>query len=164
MRYSLRLAPLNVAFMLFCSVAIADSKKITISDQAGYYDEKIIQSNIRSECVELGRQFSDSTNKYLAKNKWDVVRSDELPSSGYGLELSITNALSAGNAWAGHRKSVSIEAKLYKDDELLDSYVGTRDSGGGFGAGFKSSCDVLKRCVNTLGKDVSKWLKKKNIK
>ena len=87
----------------------------------------------------------------------------EAPKDAQGLSLSlaITNEVTAGNAFMGHSKSVSIEATLHRDGEVVDTYVGTRDSGGGFGAGFKSSCTVLKRCVNTLGKDGAGWLRRR---
>ena len=76
--------------------------------------------------------------------------------------LTLTNATSIGNAFMGHRKSVTIEAILYEDGVEIDHYRGSRDSGGGFGAGFKGSCSVLGRCVKTLGKDVANWYNKKH--
>lgn len=45
----------------------------------------------------------------------------------------------------------------------IDTYAGSRNSSGGIGGGFKGSCAVLERCVNTLGKDVDAWLKKQTI-
>ena len=163
MNYTPSIVCINLAVLMLFSSFYASAEKISISDSATYYDKKLIAPNIRKECVDLGKQFSDSTQKQLTKRKWNVTRSDETSESGYALELVIVNAVSAGNAFTGHKKSVSIEAKLFKDGELLDTYEGVRDSGGGFGAGFKSSCDVLQRCVNTLGKDVSKWLKRKKL-
>jgi hypothetical protein len=83
-------------------------------------------------------------------------------SEGTQLKLMISNALSSGNAFMGHHKSVSIIAELYKDGKLIDTYSTTRNSGGGIGAGFKNSCAVLERCVTTLGKDVAQWVKTKS--
>lgn len=151
---------LFLASMFFSASGSAAEREITISESATYYDEKIIAPNIRSECTNLGRQFSESTKKYLSEKGWAVDRSDELPDTGMALNLVITNAHSGGNAWSGHKKSVSIEVEMYRDGELVDTYEGIRNSSGGFGGGFKGSCDVLKRCVNTLGKDVAKWLGK----
>ena len=136
---------------------------ITISDNAEYYDEKVIPSNIRSECTALRSGLSDSAEKSLSQIGWNVVKSDTVGGDGLSLKLMITTAHSSGNAYFGHKKSVSVEAELYKDGELLDSFSGTRNSGGGFGAGFKGSCTVLQRCVHTLGKDVSNWLSKKKL-
>lgn len=143
----------------------ANDKNITISSAASYYDEKIIPSNIKAECNELGGQFSESTKSFLESEGWNVILSNDVgeAAKGTNIKLQITNALSAGNAFIGHKKSVSIVAELYKDGKLVDTYSGTRDSGGGIGAGFKGSCSVLQRCVNTLGSDVSKWLKKKQM-
>ena len=75
--------------------------------------------------------------------------------------MKIVNATSRGNAYTGHHKSVSIEAELFENGQLVDTYTGSRNSTGGFAGRFKGSCSVLARCVNTLGNDVSKWLKKK---
>ncbi|XPF93516.1 hypothetical protein ACM9HF_16030 [Colwellia sp. RE-S-Sl-9] len=149
--------------LLACNFyAVANDKAINVSEVAQYYDEKVIQSNIINECTQLGAQFSTSTKKYLEKNGWSVKLEPELDESNkeQTLQLEIVNASSSGNAFIGHRKSVSIEAKLYQDGKLVDSYRGMRNSSGGFAGGFKSSCSVLARCVNTLGNDVAKWLKK----
>ncbi|WP_444938114.1 hypothetical protein [Microbulbifer sp. JMSA002] len=135
---------------------------IKINSAAHYHDEKVIAANILSECPNLGSQFSNSTQKFLSKYGYYISSTSELnpQSEGYILKLSILNALSSGNAWLGHRKSVSIEAELYNNGKLVDSFTNTRNSSGGFGANFKNSCQVLQRCVHTLGNDVAKWMKK----
>jgi hypothetical protein len=145
--------------------AYASDKVITVSSAASYYDEKIIPSNIKAECSELGSQFSEATKSNLEAEGWSVSLSNDVgeAAKGTSIKLQITNALSAGNAFMGHKKSVSVVAELYKDGKLVDTYSGTRDSSGGIGAGFKGSCSVLQRCVNTLGSDVTKWLKKKQL-
>ena len=139
-----------------------DSNAVVITDKAGYYDEKVIASNIVNECTNLGFKFSDSTRRYLEKQGFAVSAAGDITNQteGMSLKLTIINAVSAGNAFLGHKKSVSIEAELYKDGELLDTFSRTRNSGGGFGAGFKGSCTVLHRCANTLGKDVASWMAK----
>lgn len=163
MKYSIINSSLAIALTASCSLAFAEPKQITISEEAAYYDAKVIPSNIKSECTGLGRQFSESTQNYLSQSGAQISRAADIPKEGYGIELLIVNASSTGNAWSGHRKSVSIEANLFLNGELVDTYQGTRNSGGGFGAGFKGSCEVLRRCVNTLGKDVSKWVKNKAL-
>ena len=156
---------LGFLLLAFCFGAFANEKTISISSEASYYDEKIIPSNIRTECSELGEQFSQATKKYLESNNWKVNLDDDAgkTSKGTSIKLQITNALSSGNAFIGHRKSVTILAELYKDGKLIDSYTTSRNSSGGFAGGFKGSCSILHRCVNTLGSDVAKWLKKNNI-
>ena len=164
---------MKIKNIVLCIVALgnsigvyaSDEKNIALSPYASYYDEKIIPSNIRSECSELGRQFSESTKESLESEGWVITMSSEVGqlAKGTSMKLQITNALSSGNAFRGHKKMVSIAAELYKDGKLIDTYSATRDSGGGIGAGFMSSCAVLQRCVNTLGNDVAKWLKKKSM-
>ena len=141
-----------------CFNLYASDRSISVNSNAEYENVNVIQSNIISECTSLGQQFSDSTKKYLIKNGWSVDSSDN---SENHLELIITNAFSAGNAFIGHRKSVSVKANLYQNNVLVDSFIGTRNSTGGIGGPFKSSCAVLARCTNTLGNDISKWLRNK---
>ena len=160
------MAKINSAFIAICILmslvtstdVVAEEKSITIRDEATYEDERSIPYKIRKECTQLGRQFSDSTERFLSKAGWAVNRSDSRSGEGLELNLVITNAYSAGNAWIGHRKSVTIEAQLFKNGEMVDHFEAVRDSSGGFAGGFKGSCDVLHRCVNTLGKDVTEWL------
>lgn len=156
---------LGLVLLAFSLGVFANEKTISISSKASYYDEKIIPSNIKSECSELGEQFSEATKKHLEANNWKVTFEEDAGKSSQGtsIKLQITNALSSGNAFVGHRKSVTILAELYKDGQLIDSYTTSRNSSGGFAGGFKGSCSILHRCVNTLGSDVAKWLKKNNI-
>ena len=156
---------LGFVLLAFSLGAFANEKTISISSNASYYDEKIIASNIKTECSELGQQFSEATKRYLEAENWKVNFVDNAgkATKGTSIKLQITNAVSAGNAFMGHSKSVAILAELYKDGKLIDSYTASRNSGGGFAGGFKGSCSILHRCVNTLGSDVAKWLKKNNI-
>jgi hypothetical protein len=135
---------------------------IVISDAAPYENAGMIAANVVRECVDLGRQFSDATQKSAAEQGLKIVKNGSVdPAKGdQVLVLKILSAISAGHAWAfgGHRKSVSVKAELYKDGKLLDSYTTTRNSMGGALAGFKGSCDVLERTVNTLGSDIAKWV------
>ena len=41
----------------------------------------------------------------------------------------------------------------------VDEVDFTRNSGGGFGGGYKGSCSVLGRCTKALGKDIAGWLR-----
>ena len=149
--------------LLFSPVVFAAD--ITINQTVKFHDEKIIASKIKTECVNLGPKLVASTEAAVQKNGWSVIKKDDVDSSttGVSLKLTIANAHSSGNAFIGHHKSVSIIAELFKDGKLVDTYTGDRNSSGGFGGGFKGSCAVLERCVNTLGKDVSEWLAKQKI-
>ncbi len=134
---------------------------IAISDFASYADVTRIPANIVSQCPNLGRQFSDATLKSGTGLGLQLEQSGSVdPAKGAPvLVLSILSATSAGNAFIGHRKSVSIKADLYSSGKLVNSYSMARDSMGGAFGGLKNSCDVLERVVNALGSDVAKWLK-----
>lgn len=152
-----------VLALIFSAATLAnEATSLVISSKADYYDEKVIASNILNECTNLGLKLSDSTLLNLEKQGFTVSTASDISdqAEGMSLKLTIVNAVSAGNAFLGHKKSVSVEAQLYKDGKLLDTFNRTRNSGGGFGAGFKGSCTVLHRCANTLGKDVAGWMAK----
>ena len=143
--------------------AVASGKDISVSSKAGYREADVISDKIKSECPDLGANFSQSTKKYLEETGWQATLAENVETieTGTTVKLEIMNALSAGNAFIGHQKSVAIVASLYQDGKLVDTFKGSRNSSGGFGAGFKGSCDVLNRTVNTLGKDVAKWVNSK---
>ncbi len=153
---------LTVALLFTCSASAND---LSINQIAPYHDAKVIQDNVKQECIDLGKQFSDATISAVKKNGWSVSTRPEAEPSQQGLDLKLTivNAISSGGFYIGQRKSVSIEAVLYKDGQVVNTFNSTRNSGGGAGGSFKSSCSILKRCVDTLGVDVSKWLKTQKI-
>ena len=169
-------APLLLPICLLSSqLAFAERSIITISDEAQYQDKETIAKNILRECTELGNQFSNSTEKFLSKRGWSVNRTKELSGRDKELKLIIIDAVSGGNIWQTHvthvvddervipvgTKVVSIKVELYDNGQLVDTYEGERMSSGGLFGGVKSACSVLHRCVKTLGKDVSKWMKSK---
>lgn len=134
--------------------------KIYIDNEIPYHDPMIIATNIKKECSTLGTALSDYVKKYSNEYNIDVIQVSDLASvtNGYVLDLKIRNALSAGNAWSGHKKQVLISAELLKDGNKINVFTGSRDSMGGFWGGFKGSCSVLDRTVNTLGSDTAIWL------
>jgi len=48
---------------------------------------------------------------------------------------------------------------LKENGEVIGSFTGARYSGGGAFGGFKGTCAILGRCIETLGKDIATWLK-----
>lgn len=140
----------------------APAAQFKVAANIPYADQNAIQSNIVNECTTLGQTLSDSTKTNIQKQGFSVTQNDSVNAgdSGKNVVIKITNALSRGAAGVGHNKFVSIQAQLFEDGELVDTYNAQRSSGGGFFGGFKSSCSVLARCATTLGSDVAKWLKK----
>ena len=117
-----------------------------------------IASNIKSECL-LNTQLSEFIAKHAEENGMTIVRGKASSNAkGHVLLIEITDAISSGNAFIGHRKFVSIKGTLYKDGKKLAGFSGRRNSMGGFWGGFKGSCSVLGRTVEALGGDVARWL------
>lgn len=79
--------------------------------------------------------------------------------SAQSLQLEIFDAVSMGNAWAGHQKFTRVQGTRYDGGSKLASFKARRNSLGGAFAGYKGSCSVPGRTVETLGQDIGEWLK-----
>lgn len=119
-----------------------------------------ISASIKNEC-KIQTQLSEFIHAYAVGEGVGVIRKGKVrkKSKGKVLLVNITNAVSAGNAFIGHRKYTSIKGTLYNNGKRKGAFTATRMSGGGMWAGFKGSCSVLGRTVKALGSDVSLWLK-----
>jgi hypothetical protein len=114
-----------------------------------------VAGNIKAEC-----QLGYNLPQYLMTSAADVNLVPKASSKGKGqnLVLEITDAVSAGNAWIGHRKYVSVKGTLYKNGKKQAGFEASRVSMGGAFAAFKGSCKVLNRTVKAIAKDISIWL------
>jgi len=135
------------------------TKKVTIAELIPYQKGAPIAKNILAECT-LNEQLSKYIQSYSAQQNVAInrVAGTTAKNRGNVLLVEINDAVSSGNAFIGHRKYVKISGTLYNNSRKVASFTGTRFSGGGFWGGFKGSCAVLERTVNTLGKDVAQWL------
>jgi hypothetical protein len=142
------------------SGASAQGTTVYMTQLASYSDVRLINNAIVAEC-SLPKQQAELITSEAAKAGITVVRDDEAAKAGKGrvLQVEIADAISAGNAFIGHRKSVSIKGRLFEDGKEIGDFVGIRSSMGGAFAGFKGSCAVLGRCAETLASDVVRWLK-----
>ncbi len=166
-----------VVLMFFASLAACASKQ-TAPQVTNVPAEKKIQGpivlqkaipwgpgaaddKVKAECPEVTTKLSDFATEHgkTIGVEFAQVPAVDTKAKGGVLVIQITNMHSGGNAFIGHNKSTTIKAQLYKDGVLIDSTDLTRSSGGGIGAGFKSSCSVLGRTVKTLGEDVAAWAK-----
>jgi hypothetical protein len=84
--------------------------------------------------------------------------SDAVPQTGRYLQLRIESAMAAGNAFTGHSKQVTTSAHLFENGKEVAQTTKSRDSMGGAFGGYKSSCNVLRRCAVTLGRDIAAWV------
>ncbi len=139
------------------------NKTVIIKKIIPYGENAIIQASIRKECA-IQSQLAGFIKDYSLKENVNVVLDNNAnKSSEYFLDLSIVGAISRGNAFIGHNKSTSVKGVLYKKGNKIASFTGFRHSIGGLFAGFKGSCSVLGRTVDTLGKDIAVWLKKPTL-
>lgn len=143
------------------STSLQLAKPIAMIDYAQWEDETRVAGNIVKECGSLGKQFADATENAGRSQdlKFDKSPQSDPRKAEQGLALKLVSATSAGNAFTGHRKSVTARAEFYVGGKVARTTTFTRDSMGGALGGFKGSCSVLERTVTTLGSDVVRWLK-----
>jgi len=130
---------------------------LTVSPAASY--GTAVADNLK-ECG-LSETQSESVLKALAANGVSAqpASTDAVPPKGRFLQLRIEAAMSAGNAFTGHRKAVTTSAHLFENGKEIGQTTLSRDSSGGAFGGYKGSCNVLRRCAITLGKDIANWVK-----
>lgn len=141
-------------------VPAADAvKSVTIAKSIPYKKGAPIAANILRECT-LNTQLSEFIRSYGQENNVGVIRTPRIDTKDKGnvLHVEIVNAVSQGNAFLGHRKFTQIEGTLFNHGKKVAGFTAARFSGGGFFGGYKGSCSVLGRTVETLGKDIAGWL------
>jgi len=161
-----RKMPLSMLLLTLATPALcfADDAPLAMS-MASFSNPDGIPSSIRDEC-DLPAFQTDVLKRSLsaARIPVELVESDGVPATGKFLQVRIESAVSAGNAFTGHMKQVVVSTKLFENGVELAKETHTRESRGGMGAGFKGSCSVLRRCSETLGKDIAKWVKAQSRK
>lgn len=139
------------------SAPVFAQQAIKVQRTIPYAEDNDISDNIKTEC-SLGTQLADFIKQH-AGTPVELVEGELNTASGRVLEVTITDAVSMGNAWLGHQKFAKIKGTLYEDGKKVASFKARRNSMGGAFAGFKGSCSVLGRTVDVLGQDVGGWLK-----
>lgn len=144
------------------NVAISNPNDlVAINAVIPYSENSTVAKKIKVECTELQSKLSNYIRDYSAAKGIGVVQKDKVAETDKGkvLIVEITDAVSSGNAFIGHRKSVTVSGRLMDSGKNLGTFRAMRVSGGGFFAGFKGSCSVLGRTVKALGSDIGTWLK-----
>lgn len=147
-----------LCLVLGTAAAFASASEIHIAESIPYEDEGRIDNRITSECTEIGARMSQSIEKHGKSSGLIIVRDGNTATDATYAKLQITSAMSAGNAFIGHSKGMSVYGELYRNGELVHKTTFNRNSMGGMFGGFKGSCSVLYRTANVLGKDIAKWL------
>lgn len=151
---------LCIGMSLFAGSAVA-ADPILVAKPVPFADDAMIAGKIKKEC-DIQNQLADYVEEYAREEQHIEVKfvsTFSADTSGIALDMQIKDAVSQGNPFIGHRKSTLVVGKLYRDGELIGSFVGRRNSMGGAFAGYKGSCSVLGRTVKVLGKDIAEWLK-----
>lgn len=136
------------------------AEPMLVSPSAEYGPASSVADNIKRECTLPAAQAESVVAALNAAGiEAQPAGSADVPAQGRFLQLQIDSAVSAGNAFSGHRKQVTTSARLFENGRQVAETTKTRDSGGGVFGGYRGSCSVLHRCTNTLGKDIAAWVK-----
>lgn len=139
--------------------AVDPATAIRIQSTIPFKSGNRIASNIKSEC-ELGNRLSDALGIFASKKSIGLVKVDKIDTGARGkvLYVEITDAVSSGNAFIGHRKFSSAAGTLYNNGKKQAAFTAARISGGGFFGGYMGSCAVLGRTTKVIARDIIKWL------
>ncbi len=132
-------------------------KTIYIKSITPYAKGNRIAENIKQEC-HINQQLAEFIKKYSEDKGLTVKFKDKIDANDLYLDVQIDDAISQGGAFRGHNKFTAISGTLIQGKKSFGSFQAARVSGGGMWGGYKGSCSVLGRTVDTLGKDVSAWL------
>ena len=139
------------------NIVDTSGENIKIASKIPYAKNSMVSYAIQTEC-NIQSQLSEYIKEYSEDNGLKVIIDDAPSPSDMVLNVTIDKAVSAGNAFLGHKKYIVITGKLLKNGKLLSTVHAARRSSGGFMGGFKGSCSVLGRAAKALGKDIGKWL------
>jgi hypothetical protein len=150
-----------VGALMAVSPAVSSAQApVTVASTAPFLDEGLIQKNVLAEC-KLPERMIELLIEQATAAGITVVKDDDAAKAGKGrvLVLQIVSASASGNAFMGKKELVSVKGRLTQDGADVGNFSATRTSGGGAFGGYKGACAILGRCMQTLGSDISKWLK-----
>jgi len=132
---------------------------VTIQQKIPFNEDAEIAASVKREC-QLQEHLSEYVVRFTNPGAGKVETAAEVSpdSAKRVLVMEITGAVSDGNAFMGHHKSMSVKGKLYEDGQLTASFKARRNTMGGAFASFKGNCGVLDRANEELGKDIAAWL------
>jgi hypothetical protein len=149
------------AAVLLCVsfAAQAEDTTYTLARSVPFAEDSMASADVKASCT-LDTRLPEFVRK-AAKRGVKVVISDEPLENVAGkvLYLRIIHVLgTGGGAWSG-AKSVTVEGELVENGEVIGSFTASRYSSGGAFGGFKGTCAILGRCIQSIGKDIAAWLK-----
>jgi hypothetical protein len=143
---------------LFCQTAFAGDT-VAIQQAVPLNEDAEIAGSVKTEC-HLGENLSQYVMENAQKRGMTITRAADLSASSPGrvVTMEIMSAVSDGNAFTGHHKSMSVKGSLYQDGKLIGNFRARRVSMGGAFGEFKGNCQVLDRVNKELGEDIAEWM------
>lgn len=132
------------------------SQQVTLRTPIAFASSADVRDAVRDEC-RLQDKLVRFIKRFSAERNITVEESGS-PAGGKVLTVAITDVYAPGGGAFSGGKAVTIEAELTENGQALGDLRARRISGGGAFAAFKGTCDILGRDVETLGRDVSRFL------
>jgi hypothetical protein len=147
------------AFILLSASVVHAQEKLLVQVPAVYDTNVVGGHKIKAECgLEnlLGNHVYERVSQKFPGSL--QVKDSDPAGSDKVLRLTILSVHGVGGgSWSGP-KSMTIRADLAQNGKVVQSTVKSRSSRGGPFGGFKGTCDIFERNVQTLAKDVALWL------
>jgi hypothetical protein len=146
---------LTLFFLLtFVASSVSAGEALMLVSPAEYKDGIMVSDAVRAEC-----ELPDKVPAYIVEAVEDdseVTLADaSVGTSGRVLRVMIDDVMVSG---FGGPKALTISGELRENGKVIGTIRARRTtSGGAFGA-FQGVCGMLRRCANTLGKDIAAWL------
>lgn len=152
------LAAIFIAFAFMSVSAHAETGTVTVLSPVPFAEASGASSDVKASCTLDTRLPGFIEAAARGGVKVVVGSASAADAKGKVLHLEITNVLgTGGGAWSG-AKSVTVRGELKENGKVIGSFTAARFSGGGAFGGFKGTCAILGRCIQTLGKDIARWL------
>ena len=155
----LLLAVITTAFAFMSLASNAEDMTYTVVSPVPFAEGSGASGDVKATCTLDTRlpQFIENAAKRGVKVVVSADPGEDV--EGKVIRIEFTHVLgTGGGAWSG-AKSVTVRGELIENGEVIGSFTAARYSGGGAFGGFKGTCAILGRCIETLGEDIAAWLK-----
>lgn len=130
---------------------------ITVNDRMQFEEGIKVPDEVRKDC-DLETKLAGYVKKYLENAHFAVSTVPAIDNKLRGKFLDVkmigVHADDFGSWETGGGSMVVIKAELKENGKKIDTFKFYRKSN----RRFSSVCSLLHNCVNTLGKDITKWM------
>jgi hypothetical protein len=125
------------------------------------FDEGTQVKKRLSECVSIETVIPDSVLKILTKKiadaKISTTAHDMTKSKKRTMIITILDVIAVGGGgWSGP-KTITVQADIYQNGEIVKTTVKARSGKGGFFGAVKGTCAIVQNVAEVVGSDIARW-------